>query len=106
MAAALQDLLDIFGNLRRERHYPILAPSEVQRRLSARLLLGALSPLACLPLGAPGVSACLLLGAFCLGACSLLGAFSRLFGACGAFSRLFGARGFRQRGKPLPRLRL
>src|SRR5262249_1373692 len=83
------------------------------RCLSARLLLGAFSR--CL-------SARLLLGAFsrCLSARLLLGAFSRCpsarllgaFSRClsarllGAFSRLFSACGFRQRGKPLPPLRL
>src|SRR6516164_2052816 len=98
MAAALQNLLDILGNLRREL-YRCACCRELKRCLSARLLLGAFS--CCL-------SARLLLGAFscCLSARLLLGAFSRCLSArllLGAFSR---ACGFRQRGKPLPRLRL
>src|SRR6266516_4071994 len=83
MAAVLQILLDILGNLRRELYCrcascrcAIPVRIELSRCLSARLLLGAFSR--------------------CLSARLLLGAFSRLFGACG----------FRQRGKPLPRLRL
>src|SRR5262249_20486770 len=98
MAAALQNLLDILGNLRREL-YRCACCRELNRCLSARLLLCAFS--CCL-------SARLLLCAF---SCSLiapllLSAFSRGPHArllLGAFSR---ACGFRQRGKPLPRLRL